>query len=67
MMSASTLFLASSAVAAVGTLSSVAAQRSALARENYRLETEAKMADLKALEESNDRRDMALKELANNC
>ena len=66
MMSASTLFLASSAVAAVGTLSSVAAQRSALARENYRLETEAKMADLKALEESNDRRFMALKELANN-
>tara|TARA_R100001082_G_scaffold54220_1_gene29640 strand:+ start:55 stop:504 length:450 start_codon:yes stop_codon:yes gene_type:complete len=66
MGSASTLFLASSAIAAVGTVSSIRAKKEALARENVRIETERQMADLKAIEESNDRRDMALKELANN-
>jgi hypothetical protein len=65
-LNASTLFLASSAVSAIGTLSSVQAQRSAIARENYRIETEQKLATLKALEEENFRRAILKEAIANN-
>ena len=66
-MSASTLFLASAAVSAIGTLSSIKAQKSALARENYRLETEAQLAKVQALEAENSRKQEAWAELANNA
>ena len=66
MASAGTLFLASSAVSAIGTLSSVQAQRAAIARENYRIETEQKLATLKALEEENFRRAILKEAIANN-
>ena len=65
-LNASTLFLASSAVSAIGTLSSVQAQRAAIARENYRIETEQKLATLKALEEENFRRAILKEAIANN-
>ena len=66
MARAGTLFLASSAVSAIGTLSSVQAQRAAIARENYRIETEQKLATLKALEEENFRRAILKEAIANN-
>ena len=66
MASAGTLFLASSAISAVSTVSSVQAQRAAMARENYRIETEKKLAQLKALEEENFRREILKESIANN-
>ena len=66
MASAGTLFLASSAISAVSTVSSVQAQRAAMARENYRIETERRMARLRALEEENARKEMLQNALANN-
>lgn len=63
---AATLMLISAGVSAVGTISSMRAQQSALNRENYRLETESKMAALAAAQEENARRQYAEKEKANN-
>ncbi len=56
----------SAGVSAVGTISSMRAQQAALNRENYRLETESKMAALAAKQEENARRVYAEKEKANN-
>ena len=64
--SASSMFMLSAAVGAVGTLSSIQAQKRALARENYRLDTEAKLAEVQALENENARTADGCKELANN-
>ena len=64
--SAASLFAAASVMSAVGTFSSIQAQRRALARENYRLETEAEMAKLQALEEENTRKEEQKIALANN-
>ena len=64
--SASSMFMLSAAVGAVGTLSSIQAQKRALARENYRLETEAEMAKLQALEEENTRKEQQNIAIANN-
>ena len=64
--SAASLFAAASVMSAVGTFSSIQAQRRALARENYRLETEAEMAKLQALEEENNRQEQMKIALANN-
>jgi|TARA_R100001082_G_scaffold54350_1_gene29699 HAMP domain-containing protein len=64
--SASSMFMLSAAVGAVGTLSSIQAQKRALARENYRLDTEAKLAEVQALENENARTADGWKELANN-
>jgi len=63
---AATLMLISAGVTAVGTLSSMRSQQAALNRENYRLETESKMAALAAAQEENARRQYAEKEKANN-
>ena len=62
----STYFLAATGVKTVGTIADIQAQRGALARENYRIETEKRLARLKAIEAENDRRDVALAELAQN-
>tara|TARA_B100001250_G_scaffold412531_1_gene443992 strand:+ start:1293 stop:1754 length:462 start_codon:yes stop_codon:yes gene_type:complete len=64
--SAASLFAAASVMSAVGTFSSIQAQRRALARENYRLETEAEMAKLQALEEENTRKEQQNIAIANN-
>ena len=64
--SAADLFAAASVMSAVGTFSSIQAQRRALARENYRLETEAEMAKLQALEEENTRKEQQNIAIANN-
>jgi len=63
---AATLMLISAGVTAVGTFSSMRSQQAALNRENYRLETESKMAALAAAQEENARRQYAEKEKANN-
>jgi hypothetical protein len=63
---AATLMLISAGVTAVGTISSMRSQQTALNRENYRLETESKMAALAATQEENARRQYAEKEKANN-
>jgi len=63
---AATLMLISAGVSAVGTISYMRAQQAALNRENYRLETESKMAALAAKQEENARRVYAEKEKANN-
>jgi Tfp pilus assembly protein PilV len=63
---AATLMLISAGVTAVGTISSMRSQQAALNRENYRLETESKMAALAATQEENARRKYAEKEKANN-
>ena len=63
---AATLMLISAGVTAVGTISSMRSQQAALNRENYRLETESKMAALAATQEENARRQYAEKEKANN-
>ena len=65
-VNASTMFAAAAVVSAVGTVASVSAQRKALARENYRLDTEAKLAEVQALENENARTADGWKELANN-
>jgi hypothetical protein len=64
--SAASLFAAASVMSAIGSFSSIQAQRRALARENYRLETEAEMAKLQALEEENTRKEEQKIALANN-
>ena len=64
--SAASLFAAASVMSAIGSCSSIQAQRRALARENYRLETEAEMAKLQALEEENTRKEEQKIALANN-
>lgn len=63
---AATLMMISAGVSAVGTISSMRSQQAALNRENYRLETESKMAELAAKQEENARRVYAEKEKANN-
>ena len=65
-LNASTLFLISTAATTIGTISSVRAQRAAIQRENYRLETERRLAEVQALEEGNARTEIGLQELANN-
>ena len=64
--SAASLFAAASVMSAIGSFSSIQAQRRALARENYRLETEAEMAKLQALDEENTRKEEQKIALANN-
>ena len=64
--SAASLFAAASVMSAIGSFSSIQAQRRALARENYRIETEAEMAKLQALEEENTRKEEQKIALANN-
>ena len=64
--SASTMFAAAAIVSAVGTVASVQSQRRALARENYRLETEKKLAAVQALEEENARKEMLNDTIAQN-
>ena len=61
-----TLFAAAAIVSAVGTVASVQSQRGALSRENYRIETEKKMAALQALEEENARKRALNETIANN-
>lgn len=61
-----TLFAAAAIVSAVGTVASVQSQRGALSRENYRIETEKKMAALQALEEENARKRVLNETIANN-
>ncbi len=61
-----TLFAAAAIVSAVGTVASVQSQRGALSRENYRIETEKKMAALQALEEENARKRTLNETIANN-
>lgn len=62
----STYFIAATGARTVGEIASIQSQRAALARENYRVETERRLARLKAIEAENDRRDVALAELAQN-
>lgn len=64
--SASTMFAAAAIVSAVGTVASVQSQRAALQRENYRLETEKKLAAVQALEEENARKEMLNDTIAQN-
>lgn len=64
--SASTMFAAAAIVSAVGTVASVQSQRAALQRENYRLETEKKLAAVQALEEENARKEELNTSIANN-
>lgn len=64
--SASTMFAAAAIASAVGTVASVQSQRRALARENYRLETEKKLAAVQALEEENARKEMLNDTIAQN-
>lgn len=63
---ASTMFAAAAIASAVGTVASVQSQRAALQRENYRLETEKKLAAVQALEEENARKEMLNDTLAQN-
>ena len=62
----STYFIAATGARTVSEIASIQSQRAALARENYRVETERRLARLKAIEAENDRRDVALAELAQN-
>jgi len=64
---AATLFAISQGVQTVGQLQSIQAQRAALARENYRIAAESRLAALRALEAENQRRQQAEEELANNA
>ena len=64
--SAASLFAVASVMSAIGSFSSIQAQRRALARENYRLETEAEVAKVQALEEENNRQEQMKIALANN-
>ena len=63
---ASTLFALASVSSSVGTMANIQSQRAAMARENYRIETERRMARLRALEEENAREEMLQNALANN-
>jgi hypothetical protein len=61
-----TLFAISTGVQTVGNIASIQSQRAALARENYRIETEKRLAAMQALEAENARKEDALRELAQN-
>lgn len=65
-MSASQAIMISAVVGAVGTVSSIRAQQAALARENFRLQQEAEMAKLAAIEEENNRTRALQDTIANN-
>tara|TARA_R110000744_G_scaffold169062_5_gene286872 strand:- start:2439 stop:2882 length:444 start_codon:yes stop_codon:yes gene_type:complete len=65
-MSGGEAFALSALMSSVGTMSSINAQRAALNRENYRTQTEAKLAKVQALEEENARQELARMSLANN-
>jgi len=65
-MSASQALMISAVVGAVGTVSSIRAQQAALARENFRLQQEAEMAKLAAIEEENARTRQLQETIANN-
>jgi len=65
-MSASQAIMLSAVVGAVGTVSSIRAQQAALARENFRLQQEAEMAKLAAIEEENSRTRALQDTIANN-
>ena len=66
-MEASTLFAISQGVQTVGQIQSIQSQRAALARENYRIETEKRLARMQALEAENSRKEEANKQLAQNA
>jgi len=66
-MEASTLFAISQGVQTVGQIQSIQAQRAALARENYRIETEKRLARMQALEAENSRKEEANQQLAQNA
>jgi hypothetical protein len=61
-----TLFAISTGVQTAGNIASIQSQRAALARENYRIETEKRLAAMQALEAENARKEDALRELAQN-
>ncbi len=63
---AATLFAISTGVQTAGQISSIQAQRAALARENYRIAAESRLAALRALEAENQRRADAEAELGQN-
>jgi len=65
-MSASQALMISAVVGAVSTVSSIRAQQAALARENFRLQQEAEMAKLAAIEEENARTRQLQETIANN-
>jgi len=65
-MSGAEAFALSALASSIGTMSSIQAQRRALARENYRIGTEAKLAKVQAIEEENARQELARMSLANN-
>lgn len=65
-MSASQALMISAVVGAVGTVSSIRSQQAALARENFRLQQEAEMAKLAAIEEENARIRNLQETIANN-
>jgi Zn finger protein HypA/HybF involved in hydrogenase expression len=65
-MSASQALMISAVVGAVGTVSSIRSQQAALARENFRLQQEAEMAKLAAIEEENARTRQLQETIANN-
>jgi len=64
--SSSMLTAIGTGISVVGTLSSMSAQRAAIERENQRLETEAKMAELTALQDENARMEKLSQTLASN-
>lgn len=64
---AATLFAISQGVQTVGQIQGIQAQRAALARENYRIAAESRLASLRALEAENQRRQQAEEEFANNA
>ena len=64
---AATLFAISQGVQTVGQIQGIQAQRAALARENYRIAAESRLAALRAIESENERRRIAEEELANNA
>jgi hypothetical protein len=65
-MSASQALMISAVVGAVGTVSSIRSQQAALGRENFRLQQEAEMAKLAAIEEENARTRQLQETIANN-
>lgn len=66
LMQSSTLTGLSTAFSIVSTFSQMNAQKAALARENQRIEMEAKMAELAATQDENNRMDAMYKTLGSN-
>lgn len=66
LQSSSQLQMLSTAFSVVGTFASMNAQRNAIDRENDRLEIEAKMADLTATTDENDRTEKMFKTIGSN-